>query len=199
MKNTMNYLIVAAITLLTAGTAFADDTFHSRIRLHGSTAYNGAGVSGVLEMPDLPGSFGETLGLVGVGLDNERFNVGLHVGSLMLGGKADAVVDVRGSFATVDNVFNWGNVRLVDATNLDESTLYTFFMLDYILPFDAPLAVGLETENVVVVNNGNAKDFSVGPNLLARLSDRSRFEVAYQIHSNDRIDNQLWLRLDVKL
>jgi hypothetical protein len=158
------------------------------------------GVSGVLEVPDLPTAPGQALGLLGLGVNGIDYNIGLHLGNLVLNGDAVMVADVRGSWDLSSKLFGWGNVRLNDLTNLDDTgSLYVFAMVDYDLPFTDALALGVETENIAPFNSTNREDYSVGPNLLVAVSERTRFELAYQLHSNDNVANQMWLRLDVKL
>lgn len=205
MKNLLTLLAVTLSTLFIS-TSFAsaqDTTFHARVRLHGLTVEpgDGVGVSGVVEAVDVPNSPGRTLGLVGLGGAGKKYDLGVHLGMLTLAGDTDLVLDVRNTVLPTKNTLVWTNVRWVGLEDPELSNLYFFVMADYKLPFTDTVYVGLETEDVVYLGEAlvDLKDFGVGPNLLVDLSERTRMELAYQAHTNTNVDNQLWLRLDVKL
>jgi len=202
----INWLLTVIFVLLTVNTSYAQDdeviTQHARIRLQSSSSDNGLGISGVIEVPDLTQNPTNILGLIGVGLSGKKYNIGLHLGSLINKEDIKAIIDVRGTCLITNYLFNWSNIRYTDVTNRRDSYLYVFSMFDFIVSQKVPIALGFESENTIFGYDNeyiNFNDYSMGPNILLSTSDKLRFELSYQKHTKQEVGTQFWLRMDIKL
>jgi hypothetical protein len=198
MKNIFTYMLgIAAAAVMTFGsTAQADHpTFHARARLQGTTAVEGFGVNGVVELPALSDSPGDVMALTGLAhVDGDR-KLSLNLGGVVMDGDARAILDARGAIPLTDSLDAWVNLRWTGFDDPDSSDVYGFAMVDVTLPGKFSFAsLGIESENLIT---SNSEDFSYGPNLLVKPTKSVGFQTSYQVHTN--AGHQAWLRLVVDL
>lgn len=197
MKNIFTYtLAIAAAAIMTVGTAQADDvSYHARARLQGTTAVDGFGVNGVVELPSLSDDPSQVLALTGLAHVNGDTKLSLNLGGVVGLGEATGVVDARAALALTKNLDAWLNLRWTGFEDPSASSIYGFAMVDFTLPGALSFAaVGMETENVVTTES---EDFSYGPNLLVKPTKHVGFQASFQKHSS--VGDQAWLRLVVDL
>jgi len=158
-------------------------------------------------LPDIIGQTTSTLFLMGPRLEGDGWWLEGLAGGLMT--PADPVAHpwvLSGRFEFMPSALNapiriWGNIQLNDVMG-GSFQPYTLLMIDYAL-MDEKIFLGIETENYinmpVVGADGNAtettiNDFSVGPQMMLPFGGLT-VTTALQIHPEESIRNQYWLRV----
>lgn len=194
----MKHIIIFLIILFFANTSLAEDsdkaTQHLRVRLQ-TVSDNFFDFSSVLELPNFSNKTkASALTLIGFSINKPKYNIGLHVGTLISKQTPQLVLDLRNTLVIKDKVYNWVNIRWDNVSNLVFSSIYSFYMADFYIK---NFAFGVETENSFYINEELEDDYSFGPNILFKVSDNSRIDFSYQKHTN--LENQFWFRLNMNI